>query len=63
MSIYLGVHDVASLPDGWKVYTSFTIRVKSQSDNDDIELGTIHTTFQLSDAHCMYTERRTYIYA
>ncbi|KAL8264669.1 hypothetical protein R6Q59_022799 [Mikania micrantha] len=30
LSIYLGVHDVASFPDGWKLYAKFNLRVKNQ---------------------------------
>ncbi|KAM0002114.1 putative ubiquitinyl hydrolase 1 [Helianthus debilis subsp. tardiflorus] len=42
LSIYLGVHDVASLPDNWKVYTAFKLRLKSHGTESDIEKETKH---------------------
>ncbi|KAL8264671.1 hypothetical protein R6Q59_022801, partial [Mikania micrantha] len=30
LSLYLGVHDVASFPDDWKLYAKFNLRVKNQ---------------------------------
>ncbi|KAJ0508285.1 hypothetical protein HanIR_Chr11g0515521 [Helianthus annuus] len=39
LSIYLGVHYVASLSDNWKVYTTFKLRLKSQGIESDIEKG------------------------
>ncbi|KAL8224644.1 hypothetical protein R6Q59_000263 [Mikania micrantha] len=37
LSVYLGVHDVASFPDGWKLYAKFNLRVKNQCTKSDTE--------------------------
>ncbi|KAJ9551958.1 hypothetical protein OSB04_016003 [Centaurea solstitialis] len=49
LSFYLEVHDAASLPDRWRVYAYFILRLKNQTDNDDIEKGT-QKWFNSSDA-------------
>ncbi|KAJ0935365.1 putative ubiquitinyl hydrolase 1 [Helianthus annuus] len=40
LSLYLGVHDAASLTDGWKVYAKFKLRLLSLDIEDDIEIET-----------------------
>ncbi|KAJ9552122.1 hypothetical protein OSB04_016167 [Centaurea solstitialis] len=40
LSFYLEVHDAASLPDGWRVYANFVLRLKNQTDYDDKEKET-----------------------
>ncbi|KAI7757466.1 hypothetical protein M8C21_003198 [Ambrosia artemisiifolia] len=40
LSIFLGVHDAASLPDGWKVYSKYKFRVKCHAPGSDVELET-----------------------
>ncbi|KAJ0773648.1 putative ubiquitinyl hydrolase 1 [Helianthus annuus] len=45
LSIYLGVHDAALLPDGWKVYAKYKIRVKCQGTGSDIQHGTTNGWF------------------
>ncbi|XP_076929227.1 uncharacterized protein LOC143593496 [Bidens hawaiensis] len=43
LSIYLGVHDVASLPNDWKVYAEFKLRVvKSQHTKSYTEKGKLY---------------------
>ncbi|KAI7757462.1 hypothetical protein M8C21_003194 [Ambrosia artemisiifolia] len=37
LSIYLGVHEAASFPDGWKIYAKFKLRLKKQGIGSDIE--------------------------
>ncbi|KAI7756137.1 hypothetical protein M8C21_003455, partial [Ambrosia artemisiifolia] len=40
LSIYLGIHDTASLPNDWKVYVKFKLRLKSRSIESDVEKET-----------------------
>ncbi|KAL8195261.1 hypothetical protein R6Q57_025664 [Mikania cordata] len=40
LSIYLGVHDVSSFPDGWKLYAKFNLRVRNQCSKSDKEKET-----------------------
>ncbi|KAF5814147.1 putative ubiquitinyl hydrolase 1 [Helianthus annuus] len=37
LSFFLGVHDTASFPDGWKVYAKFKLRLKKHGLKSDIE--------------------------
>ncbi|KAL8264656.1 hypothetical protein R6Q59_022786 [Mikania micrantha] len=39
LSIFLGVHDAMSLPNGWKVFADFKIRIKSPFTESDIVQG------------------------
>ncbi|KAI3702334.1 hypothetical protein L6452_28070 [Arctium lappa] len=42
LSFFLTIHDVALLPDGWRVYAKCKLCVKNQSDNADIERELVH---------------------
>ncbi|KAL8264646.1 hypothetical protein R6Q59_022776 [Mikania micrantha] len=40
MSLYLGVHDVASFPDDWKLYAKFNLWVKNQRTESETKKET-----------------------